>query len=184
MRLQINKSFALYLVLAALILGGRLTAEENKKVTKIFGISSADGKSNVSKELLEECIVSLPNVNSLAADVKSKTQFMKGINGNDKNKDHVKTYEATIEINYMLYQKELIIITTNSVESSKPVLEEKERRIKQSKTFKSKSENGDIFAGKSHRKYYFSSEAAAVKDVKKSAEVWIKQQSAVVCGDK
>ena len=73
--------------------------------------------------------------------------------GDDKKKDHVKTYQATIEINYMLYQKELIIITTNSVESTKPVLEEKTRRIKKSKTFKSKPENGDIFAGRSRRQH-------------------------------
>lgn len=158
--------------------------DENKKVTKIYSTSSANGKSNVSKELLEECILSLPAANKLEADVKRKTQFLKGINGDKSKKDHMDTYEATIEINYMLYQKELIVITTNSIESSKPVMEEKDRKLQQSKSFQSKSENGDLFAGRSNRKYYFSTKEAAIKDVKKSASTWLKQKQAVLCPDK
>jgi len=181
---QIKKSLPLFLISAVILMSQGLKADENKRVTKIFGISSADGKSTVTKELLEECIVALPKANDLAAEINSKTQFMKGIGGDESKKEHVKTYEAIIEINYMLYQKELIIITTNSVESTKPILEEKELRIKQSKTFKSNSDNGDKYAGRSRRQYYFSSEAAAVKDAKKRAKAWLKSQSAVVCAGK
>ncbi len=175
------KSIAIISLVCFGIVPGIQGETEKKKVTIINAQTSADGKSRVSKELLEECIESLPDASSLVADVKANTQFLKGINGDNNKKDHVRTYEATIEINYMLYQKELIVVTTNSVESTPPVMEEKERRIQQSQIFKSKSENGDLFAGRSNRKYYFSNEEAAIADVKKTATNWLQQKSAVLC---
>jgi len=178
----IYKSTAVFALLPALVLLLSLNlSAEDKKITKIYGLTSADGKSHVSKELLEECIDAMPAPANLVAVTNSSTQFMKGINGDDKQKDHVKSYSATVDVNYMLYQKELIIITTNSIGGTKPVLEEKVLRIKQSKSFHSKSANGNMFAGRSKRQYYFSSEAAAVKDAKQQASAWIKSQSAVIC---
>lgn len=181
MHLTMSSPYVLTPLLACLLSFGLAVGQDGRNVTNIIGVSSADGKSHVTKELLEECIEALPKPGDLAADVKSKTQFLKEINGEKTKNDHVKSYQATIEINYMLFQKELIIITTNSVTSSKPVLEEKVRKLKQTKTFKSKSSNGDLYAGRSKRQYYFSSEKAAINDATKSAATWLKSQSAVIC---
>jgi hypothetical protein len=157
---------------------------EDKNITLISAQSTADGKSKVWKELLEECIVSLPKVAALEAEVSSQTHFLKEINGKKGKNEHMKTYSASIEINYMIYQKRLMIITTSSVQGQEPVIKEVEGKIKKSKKFVSNSGDGDLHAGQSKRKHYFSSAEKAVADVKARAGVWLKQQSAVVCSDK
>jgi len=117
---------------------------ENKNITLISAQSSADGKSKVWKELLEECIVSLPKAADLIADVTSKAHFLKGINGDKNNNEHIKTYNASIEINYMIHQKELIIVATSSVQGQPPVMKEVVKKIKKSKMFVSNTSEGDI----------------------------------------
>ncbi|MFC1584635.1 hypothetical protein ACFL5V_03705 [Fibrobacterota bacterium] len=157
---------------------------KDKNITLISAQSSADGKSMVRKELLEECIVSLPGQESLEAEVTSSSQYLKGINGDNSRNKFVKTYKASLGINYMLRQKELIIVTTSSVQGQEPVMKVFERNIMQSKVFRSNPTEGDLYAGRSKRQYYFSTAEGAVNDVKKRAATWLKQKSAVVCRDK
>ncbi len=157
------------------------SADENKNITVISGTSTSDGKSTVHKELLEECIVSLPKANELEAQVKSTSRYLKEINGDPNKNEFMKTYTATIEINYMLYQKELIIITTNSIQGQEPITKIVEKRLKQSKVFESNPSEGEIYANRSHREYFYCTPEKAVVDVKKRAKIWLNQQAAVVC---
>ncbi len=183
MKNQIKSKISLFTSLLLLLLSINW-AGEDKKITHIIAKTSADGKSNVSKEILDECIKSLPSVNSLEATTRSTSKFLKGING-DKNKNaHTKVYLAHLEISYMLYQKELVIITTNSVSGQKPVLKEYERNLKRVKLFTSDQSHGDLFAGRSKRQYYFSTPELAIKDAKERARVWLKQQQGGICPDK
>lgn len=156
-------------------------ATVNKNITVIQGQSNADGKSDVSERILEECIVSLPKAGELDPIIGSNTLFLKEINGDPAKNAHTMTYTASLDINYMLYQKTLVIVTTNSVQGQEPVMKVMEKNLKQVKRFTSNSSNGDLFAGRSHRQYFFSSPEAAKSDVIKQASSWIKQQSAVQC---
>jgi hypothetical protein len=156
----------------------------NKNVTVVAATSTADGKSDVTEKLLEECIVSLPKVESLEAEVTSQVAFLKEINGETGRNDFVKSYHAVIEINYMLHQQSLIIVTTSSVQGQEPVMKVVEKTLRQSKIFESNPADGEHFAGRSNRQYYFPTAEAAITDVKKRAAIWIKQQSAVVCAPK
>ncbi|MFP4013634.1 MAG: hypothetical protein ACLFVQ_06080 [Chitinispirillaceae bacterium] len=156
-------------------------ATENRNVTIVHGRSTADGSSELNERLLEECVVSLPGLGELEADITSKSVYLKEINGDPDNNDFVKTYSATVVINYLLHQKVLMVVTTSSIQGKDPVMKVVERKIKQSKSFSSDSGNGDIYAGRSNRKYYFSTPEAAAGDAKKRAAVWLKQQRAVVC---
>ena len=157
------------------------TGTQNKNVTVIKAQSSADGKSEMREELLEECIVSLPAAQDVQAAVSTEAQFLRAINGDANKNEHTRTYSATIEINYMLYQKVLIVVTTNAVTAQEPVMKVMDKNIKQTKTFTSNPANGDMYAGESHRQYYFSTAEGAVSDARKQAQVWLAQQSAVVC---
>lgn len=157
---------------------------KDKNITVISGTSTADGASTIHKELLEECIVSLPQASTLEAQVSAKSLFLKGINGDVNKNEFVNTYSAYIDINYILYQKVLIIITTNSIQQSEPKTQIVEKRIKQSKRFVADPSQGDIFAGKSMREYYFSTAQGAVANARKRAAIWLKQQSAVICRKK
>jgi hypothetical protein len=156
----------------------------NKNITLISAQSAADSKSQVRKELLEECIVSLPKTDQLEAEVVAETGFLKEINGEKGNNQHTKTYNAFIEINYLVRQKELIIITTSSVQGQEPVTKVYERNIRQSMRFDSDPGLGDLFAGQSNRRYYFSSAGKAMADVKARAAIWLKQQQPVLCPEK
>lgn len=171
-------------LLILLILIGITSASDDKNITVISGTSTADGKSLVRKEVLEECIVSLPKVADLEAQINSESRYLRQINGDPNKNDYVKTYSATIEINYVLYQKVLIIITTSSIQGQEPVTKIVEKRLKRTKVFTSNSSEGDLFANRSQRAYFFSSSEKAVEDVKKRARIWLNQQAAVVCQGK
>jgi hypothetical protein len=154
---------------------------ENKNITIIQGQSTADGKSQVAERLLEECIGSLPNPATLEPIVTSDAQFLKEINGDASKNDYVKTYSASLEINYVVKQKALIVVTTSSVQGQEPVMKVLDKTLTQTKKFTSNPADGDIFAGRSRRQYYFSTPEGAKKDVQNRASAWIKQQSAVMC---
>jgi hypothetical protein len=153
----------------------------NKNVTIISGHASADGRSEVREQVLDECLGSLPKAEELEAVVSSEPKYFKEINGNPAQNDFVKAYSAVIEINYMLYQKVLFIVTTNSIPATEPNMKVMEKNIRQTKRFESSSANGDSFAGRSRREYYFSTSEGAVNDARKQAGTWLKQQSAVIC---
>jgi len=154
---------------------------ENKNVTLVSAQSSVDGKSDINEKLLEECIVSLPDLSDLEAEVTSQAAYVKEINGDPAKNDFVKSYSAIIEINYMLRQQTLIIVTTSSIQGQEPVMKVFEKSLRQTKRFESNPTEGENFAGRSNRSYYFPTADAAVGDVKKRAAIWLKQQSAVVC---
>jgi hypothetical protein len=157
------------------------TVTQNKNVTIITGQSSADGKSEVREQLLEECIVSLPTPDGLEAVVQSQSLFLKEIDGDPGRNDYIKTYSAAIDLNYMVYQKVLFIVTTSSVSGVEPTMKVMEKQIRHSKQFASNPANGDVFAGRSRREYYFSSAEAATADARKQAQIWLKQQAPVLC---
>lgn len=160
---------------------GMTFADENKNVTVISGTSTADGKSTVHKEILEECLVSLPKIHEIKPQVSSQSEFLKGIGGDANKNEFMVTYTANIEINYIVFQKVLIIITTNSIQGKEPVTKIVEKKLRQSIRFDSDPSQGDIFAGRSKRKHYYSTADGATKDALKRAEIWLQQQRAVVC---
>ena len=55
--------------------------KEEKDITIIHGQSVADGKSEVSERILEECIVSLPKADQLEPEINSSSDFPKERNG-------------------------------------------------------------------------------------------------------
>jgi len=181
-----NHFTAIAIALAVFAAQGKVsdTVTHNKNVTIITGQSAADGKSEVREQILEECIESLPGSDALEAVVQSQPLYLKEINGNPGQNDFVKTYSASIDINYMVYQKALFIVTTSSVSGVEPIMKVMEKRIRHSVQFGSNPVNGDIYAGRSRREYYFSSSEAAIADARKQAQVWLKQQSPVVCKPK
>lgn len=181
-----DKLIGIALIVSLTAAGGVYAADkapltENKNVTLVQAASTVDGKSEISEKLLEECIVSLPRVEDLDAEVTSQVAFMKEINGDPNKNDFVKSYHAVIEINYMLHQQSLIIVATSSIQGQEPVMKVVEKTLRQSMLFESNPSEGEYYAGRSLRQYYFPTAEAAVSDVKHRAAIWIKQQSAVVC---
>ncbi|MBN1128818.1 MAG: hypothetical protein JXA71_07520 [Chitinispirillaceae bacterium] len=172
--------FAMLLIPAAAFSGSGGTTD-NKNITVVSTESKVDGKSEISEKLLEECIVSLPGVEDLEAEVTSSSAYVKEINGDPGKNEFVKMYSASIEINYMLHQQSLMIVTTASIQGQEPVMKVFEKSLARSKRFESNPTEGGNYAGRSNRQYYFPTAEAAIQDVKKRAAIWLKQQSAVVC---
>lgn len=170
----------LFLIISGQIFGDDAKTE-NKDITIISAKSTSDGTSEVKKELLEECIFSLPEAQTLEAVVTSKSKYLHNVNGDGSKNDYYKVFSATVEVNYLIYQKELIIITTRSIKGQKPVMKEVDKKIRQSKSFVSDAHNGDMFAGKGKREYYFSTEKKAVEDVMRMVKSWLKQQKNILC---
>jgi hypothetical protein len=156
---------------------------EKKTVTLINATGTADGSSEISREAVKECIVALPSADALEPEVTSDSRFLKEINGEAGKNDWVKTYTAKLTINYQMYKKDLLIVATKSVEGKEPTLREVEKRLPASKEFASNPADGDTYAGRSNRQYYYTKPEAAAKDVKDRAAVWLKQQKPLLCAD-
>jgi len=157
------------------------TETQNKSITLINSHTTADGLSQVQERVLEECIVSLPEPQQLTAEVVSDARYLKHINDDPDRNEFIRFYKAKVEVNYMVYQKSLIIVTSNSVPAQEPVMKVVEKKIRETKLFESRESHGDIFAGRSDRMYYFSSEQAAVADALERAKIWLEQQAPIVC---
>ena len=156
---------------------------EKKHVTVISAQGNADGSSEISREALKECIITLPSAESLEPEIISDSRFLKEINGEANKNEWAKVYTAKITINYQVFKKDLLIVTTKSVEGKEPTLKELEKRLPHSKEFVSNPADGNTYAGRSNRQYYFTKLEDAVGDVKSRAKVWLKQQSPLLCSD-
>ena len=156
---------------------------ERKTVTIINAEGSADGSSEISREAVKECIVALPKADALDPEIVSDARFLKEIGGEQNKNEWVKVYTAKITVNYMLYRKDLLIVSTRTLEGKEPTLRELEKRLPQAKEFVSNPAEGDTFAGRSNRQFYFTKSDEAVKDVRTRALVWLKQQAPLVCTD-
>ncbi len=161
---------------------GAPEGKDSKNVTVITAQSSADGGSTITTEKVKECLGSLPSIEGLEAEIHSEVKFLRDINGKTGDNRQVKVHTARLEVNYMLHQQDLIIVTTKSVQGQQPAFREVERELKQTREFSSNPANGDIFAGKSNSiQYYFSTPEAAAKDAKERARIWLASQVNVLC---
>jgi len=170
--------------ICAAFAAGAAYAEQPKsgKLVVLQGGADVDGKSNVTEKLLEECIIALPSMKELEPDVKASTEYLKEINGEAGKNDHVKVYSASVRISYKVRQKLLIIITQNTVDASTPVTRTEERVVMmQTQAFESDPGEGNLFAGRSNRKYYYTTPEAAADNAKKRAQIWVTQQQNVLC---
>lgn len=156
---------------------------ERKNITLITAQGTADGSTEISREAVKECIVTLPAADALEPEVVSDSRFLKEVNGDANKNEWAKVYTAKITINYQVYKKDLLIVATKSVEGKEPTLRDVEKRLPQSKEFASNPADGDTYAGRSNRQYYYTKPEAAVADVKARAKVWLKQQGPLLCSE-
>jgi hypothetical protein len=154
---------------------------ERKNITVIHAEGSADGSSEITRETVKECIVSLPSPEAVEPEVMSDSRFLKEINGDPAKSGWTKVYTAHLAINYQVYRKEMLIVTTKSLEGREPTMKDVEKRNPQTKEFDSNPAEGDTYAGRSNRQYYFTTAEGAAKDVKTRAHVWLKQQAPLLC---
>jgi len=182
-----GREFGWFAALAvAVLLAVGAAAEENDRerhsLTLITGETSADGKTQVHRELLEECILELPTPDELVPVVTRRSEFLKAINGDPNRNASTMTYSAAIDVSYVVHQNALIIVTSNSIEGQEPIFREVERRIPKSVHFESNPDNGTHFAGRGLAlDYYFGTEQGATRDVKERAAAWLAQQKTIIC---
>jgi hypothetical protein len=174
-------AFALAGLLAAPVLAEE-PRTQNRNVTVVTASSSSDGSSEISREKVEDCILSLPDPMKLEPLISSQALFVHGINGVAGKNEWIKAYTARLDITYMTREKDLIIVTTRSIQGQPPVFREVEKSLRHTQTFVSNPTEGDTYAGRSNRQYYFTSAEAASRDVRERARVWIAQQAPAVCG--
>ena len=157
---------------------------ENKNVTLVTASSISDGSSEISREKVEDCILSLPDPDKVDALVSSEAVYVQELNGVAGRNEWIKSYAARLDVTYMTREKDLLIVTTRSVQGQPPAFREVEKMLRHTQAFASNSTEGDAFGGRSNRRYYFTNPEAAVKDVKARARVWISQQAPAVCQGK
>jgi hypothetical protein len=156
------------------------TRTENKNITVVKAETTADGSSSIAREKIQDCILALPDPERVEALVSSEAVYVQGINGEKRN-DWIKSYSARLDVTYLTREKDLVIVTTRSVQGQPPVFREVEKTLRHTETFVSTPAEGDTFGGRSDRRYYFTTAEGAVKDVKARARVWIGQQAPAVC---
>ncbi len=183
MRLLPNPASILPVVLlaAAAHAAGEKTRTENRNVTVVTAHTTADGSSSIALEKIQDCILGLPDPDKLEALVTSEAVFVQGLNGEKNRNEWIKSYTARLDVAYITREKDLVIVTTRSVQGQPPVFREVEKTLRHTETFVSNPAEGDAYAGRSDRRYYFTTAEGAIKDVKDRARVWISQQASAVC---
>jgi hypothetical protein len=154
---------------------------EKKTITVINAESTADGSTQIGREAMKECIVTLPKPESLEPNVVSDSKYLKEINGEAGKNDWVRFYTAKLTVNYMVNRNDLLIVATKSIEGRDPTMKEVEKYLPRSHDFESNPANGDTYGGRSNRQYYFTKQEDAVKDVRSQVLVWLKQQTPLLC---
>ena len=180
------KKFLMLSIAACVLFSGAVLAAQaqtttNKKVTVVKAQSTADGSSQIVESPLEECVVSLPPPKDLIAVSSSRSEYLKGINGEEGKNGHTQVWSAEVSISFKVRQTFVLIITTSSIEGQEPVRDKQTREVIKTHTVTSDPGAGDIFAGRSNRKYYYSTEEAAMNSAKKRAEAWIQQLQPTLC---
>lgn len=177
-------NFLVLVSFALLIVANGAVADhvERSINTFISAHSAADGSSKIEMEILEECIKALPRPDQLEPIADAKSKYLKHIGGDANRNESVRTYTASVDLSYAIYQRQLIVITTSSIEKSEPVMKEFNRRFDRSAHFESNPENGDQWAGRNLvKEYYFSTEQGAIDDAMKRATAWLKQKNSIIC---
>jgi hypothetical protein len=174
---------SLPLLAGALLLPAAIAqaATENKNITVVTSTSSSDGSSEIARERVSDCILSLPDPDKLEALVHSEALYVREINGEKGRDGWIKSYSARLDVAYMTREKDLVIVTTRSVQGQPPVFREVEKMLRHVESFASNPAEGDTYAGGSKRQYYFTTAEGAIKDVRERARVWISQQAPAVC---
>jgi hypothetical protein len=157
------------------------TSTQNKNITVVSASASSDGSSEITREKVQDCIISLPDPDKIEAQVSSASVFVHGVGGVAGRNEWVKSYSARLDVTYLTREKDLIIVTTRSIQGQPPVFREVEKLLRHTETFLSNSTEGDTYGGRSNRQYYFTTREAAINDVKSRARVWISQQVPAVC---
>ena len=156
--------------------------DDSKLVTLVGAGTAADGTSQISREVVAECIMQLPTMAELQPVTDARSEFLKRIEGDLQRNESVRTYSAAVDLTYVVRQKQLVVVTTNSVERSEPVFRDVDGRFDRSIRFESNPENGDRYAGRQLvHDYYFSTEEAAIDDAMRRAEAWLLQKRAIMC---
>jgi hypothetical protein len=172
---------ALLLSAAMAVGAAEAVKTENKNVTFVAASSTSDGSSEITREKVQDCITSLPDPEKVEALVSSEALFVQGVNGATGRNEWIKSYSARLDITYMTHEKDLIIVTTRSVQGQPPVFREVDKSLRHTQTFLSNPTEGDTYGGRSDRRYYFTTAEGAIKDVKARARIWISQQAPGVC---
>ena len=178
----------LNLCLIAVVLGiaGAAIANDSdrKTVTLVDAGGIANSGSNIKSQVIEECILTLPKASDLAPVVDAKSKHMKGIDGDKAANASVRAYSAVVDVPYMVKQKQVVIVTTSSVEGMEPLVKEVDGRFDRTVRFESNSANGDRFFGRELAKeYYFSTKQGAIDDAMMRAKAWLKQNKTVMCSN-
>jgi hypothetical protein len=157
------------------------TSKEEKTVTVISAEGKFDGRSEISRETVKDCIAALPEVGTLEPEVTSENIFLREVNGDPNKNEWVRVYTAKLDVHYLQTKKEMLVVTTRSVQGQEPVFKELDKSLHQTKSFVSDPASGDLFAGRSKRQYYFSKPEDAIKDVRERAKSWVNQHKSVLC---
>jgi hypothetical protein len=103
---------------------------ERKNITLITAQGTADGSSEISRESVKECIVTLPTVEALEPDVIADSRYLKEVGADPAKNEWTKIYTAKITINYQVFKKDLLIVATKSVEGKEPTIREVDKRLR------------------------------------------------------
>ncbi len=157
-------------------------ADETRTINVVDVTGRGIGTSQIEADIVSECIAMLPSEAQLAPVVEAKSAFLKNIGGDVERNESVRTFHATVDVSYVIHQRQLVVVTMNTVEKSEPLIKEVDRRFDREIRFESNPENGDQWSGRELvKEFYFSTPEAAVDDAMRRARAWLASKRSVMC---
>ena len=113
-------------------------------------------------DTLSRCIVNLPDPDKVTATADGRTEYLKRIEGTDKN-DYVKVWNGRVQLVYQWkYQLQYLLMPQGGLEAQAPIFNVTEGTSPVSETIVGDPQDGDFFAFSSPRRYYFNTQEAAL----------------------
>ncbi|MCL2282491.1 MAG: hypothetical protein FWC26_04155 [Fibromonadales bacterium] len=152
----------------------------NKSVSvKVKGLPAQ--YTSLRIDTLSRCIQNLPDAASLTAATEGRTEYLKRINGTEKN-EYVKIWNASVQLTYQWkYKLHYLLMPQGGLEAQAPIFHEAEGTMPFSESISGDPQEGDFFAFSSPRRYYFDSQNAAQNSAVKRAKQRISELKGLEC---
>jgi hypothetical protein len=172
-------SFALLLLLPLNI----LAAENSVAVVTSTGSASIQTATEIRRDLLGECILKLPTESQLAVVTTSSDQFLRKIDGSDKD-GFTTVWSSHITIGWQVRQRYLYVVSTKGVgTTAAPVFRNDTAQVFQSEQVFSDPGESSHFHGNESRTRYFATAQEAEASARKRASARLRELQANACSD-
>lgn len=148
------------------LLSVAISQEKTIAIVSQAGVATPE----IRRDLVEDCIQSLPSAETLNPVTEAKELFLKHRKGVNGDNGHTKVWTARIRLGYLVRQKHLYVASSGGVQAQPVQFREALSSFQTEELIESHPGDSDFMAGANPRTYYFISSEQAAASARKRAQ--------------